>query len=93
MLINKMEIFKIYKMSMGCHEDEEKRRAIEFIDKLYVGNGNTRMTPEGLWQTLDNILVHVLENTGKETEEGTEDETEDETEAARQFVCDFFFKW
>ena len=48
MLINKMEIFKIYKMSMGCHEDEEKRRAIEFIDKLYVGNGNTRMTPEGL---------------------------------------------
>ena len=98
MIINKIEIFEIYKMSMGCYEDEEKRRAIEFIDKLYIGNGNTHMTAEELWKTLDNILAYALETEEKtedETENEAENETENETEAeeVRKLIYDFFFKW
>lgn len=97
MIVNKCEIFELYNMSMGCYEDEERKKAIEFIDSLYIGNGNTHMTPSELGKTLDNILAHVLENTEEKEveteEEAIEEDTDEIEEETRKFVYNFFFNW
>lgn len=102
MIVNKCEIFELYNMSMGCYEDEERQKAINFIDSLYMGNGNTHMTPLELRKTLDNILAHVLENTEEKEveteekkleteEEAIEEDTDEVEEETREFGYDFFF--
>ena len=69
------------------------KKLLILLDSLYMGNGNTHMTPLELRKTLDNILAHVLENTEEKEVETEEKKLETEEEEARRLVYEFFFKW
>lgn len=88
MRINREEFLECYEKIYVCGE-EDKRKALEFLD--FLGKGNVlNISPNELWDLIDDTLDFILgEEIEKEAE--TKEEVAEIKETEAKVIYNFYF--
>ena len=90
MRINREEFLECYEKIYVCGE-EDKRKALEFLD--FLGKGNVlNITPNELWDLIDDTLDFILSSEEKiEKEAETKEEVAEIKETEVKVIYNFYF--